>query len=324
MSLMALFLSVMVLDLVGCGRVPAAVEECANGDHTDLLQTKAKVDSHEKLGIDTAAERVECCALDVSMAIYNEAPNQYTTSAFPVSVEELQQKEFTIVQRYNSTSAQGDVDLAWLLQKHGACFLVFMGSNHQEDLFNNINWAPIDKWGIQGVHGGAVAELEPLVSKFDFNQMKSVCTGPLIVTGHSLGGGLAQLFSLALNNEAFPLAAGLKVDFLYTFGAMAVIADAEANCNNKASDGCFAGTQYWYAEKDGTDYVVDVVAMPFIGGQVCHVPSKSTKVLVFSNKATEIFPCGTPLPQSKSLYLKYGLDQWVPLTMGYHAYLDCP
>mmetsp|Transcript_149701 Transcript_149701/g.272139 ORF Transcript_149701/g.272139 Transcript_149701/m.272139 type:complete len:315 (+) Transcript_149701:71-1015(+) len=314
MSLMALFLSVMVLDLVGCGRVPAAVEECANGDHTDLLQTKAKVDSHEKLGIDTAAERVECCALDVSTGIYNEA----TFGAV------LHQKDFTIVQKYNYTSAEGDVDRAWLLQKHGACFLVFMGSNHMEDQLNNMNWGTIDKWGIQGVHGGAVAELEPLVSKFDFNQMKSVCTGPLIVTGYALGGGLAQLFSLALNNEAFPLAAGLKVDFLYTFGAMAVIADAEANCNNKASDGCFAGTQYWYAEKDGTDYVVDVAAWPMLGGQICHVPSKSTKVLVFSNKATEIFPCGTPLPQSKSLYLKYGLDQWVPLTMGYHAYLDCP
>mmetsp|Transcript_52911 Transcript_52911/g.97637 ORF Transcript_52911/g.97637 Transcript_52911/m.97637 type:complete len:325 (+) Transcript_52911:67-1041(+) len=324
MSLMALFLNVMVADLVRCGLVPAAAEQCVNDDHTDLLQTKAKVDSHEKLGIDTTAERVECCALDVSMAIYNEAPNQYTTSAFPVSVEELQQKEFTIVQRYNSTSAQGDVDLAWLLQKHGACFLVFMGSNHNEDFLNEINFAPIDKWGIQGVHAGAVAELEPLVNQFDFNQMKSVCGGSLIVTGHSLGGGLAQLFSLALNNEAFPLAAGLKVDFLYTFGAMAVIADAEANGNNKASDGCFAGTQYWYAEKEGDDYTVDVAAMPFIGGQICHIPTKSTKVFVFSGRAPETFPCGTPLPQSESLFNKHGMDQWLVLHTGYHAYLGCP
>mmetsp|Transcript_130516 Transcript_130516/g.230671 ORF Transcript_130516/g.230671 Transcript_130516/m.230671 type:complete len:202 (-) Transcript_130516:220-825(-) len=201
-----------------------------------------------------------------------------------------------------------------------------MGSNHQEDLFNNINWAPIDKWGIQGVHAGAVAELEPLVNQFDFNQMKSVCGGSLIVTGHSLGGGLAQLFSLALNNEAFPLAAGLKVDFLYTFGAMAVIADAEANGNNKASDGCFAGTQYWYAEKYGTDYVVDVAAWPMLGGQICHVPSKSTKVFVFSDSANETFPCGTPLPQSQSLFLFHGsdLEQWAALHMGYHAYLGCP
>mmetsp|Transcript_142007 Transcript_142007/g.245923 ORF Transcript_142007/g.245923 Transcript_142007/m.245923 type:complete len:315 (+) Transcript_142007:65-1009(+) len=314
MSLMALFLNVMVADLVRCGLVPAAAEQCVNDDHTDLLQTKAKVDSHEKLGIDTTAERVECCALDVSTGIYNEA----TFGAV------LHQKDFTIVQKYNYTSAEGDVDRAWLLQKHGACFLVFMGSNHMEDQLNNMNWGTIDKWGIQGVHAGAVAELEPLVNQFDFNQMKSVCGGSLIVTGHSLGGGLAQLFSLALNNEAFPLAVGLKVDFLYTFGAMAVIADAAANGNKKSSDGCFAGTQYWYAEKDGTDYVVDVAAWPMLGGQICHVPSKSTKVLVFSNKATEIFPCGTPLPQSKSLYLKYGLDQWVPLTMGYHAYLGCP
>mmetsp|Transcript_39948 Transcript_39948/g.66000 ORF Transcript_39948/g.66000 Transcript_39948/m.66000 type:complete len:325 (-) Transcript_39948:264-1238(-) len=324
MSLMALLLAVMVVDLVRCGSVPAAAEECANDDHTDLLQTKANVESHQKLATNTTAERVECCALDVSVGIFDGTQNEFTTSTFPVGEAELQQREFTIVQKYESTSAHGDEDRAWLLQKHGACFLVFMGSNHNEDFLNEINFAPIDKWGIQGAHAGVVAELELFVNKFDFNQMKSVCTGPLIVTGYALGGGLAQLFSLALNNEAFPLAVGLKVDFLYTFGAMAVIADAAANGNKKSSDGCFAGTQYWYAEKDGTDYVVDVVAMPFIGGQVCHVPSKSTKVLVFSNKATEIFPCGTPLPQSKSLYLKYGLDQWVPLTMGYHAYLGCP
>mmetsp|Transcript_130516 Transcript_130516/g.230672 ORF Transcript_130516/g.230672 Transcript_130516/m.230672 type:complete len:100 (-) Transcript_130516:899-1198(-) len=92
MSLMALFLNVMVADLVRCGLVPAAAEECVNDDHTDLLQTKANVESHQKLATNTDTERVECCALDVSMAIYNEAPNQYTTSAFPVSVEELQQR----------------------------------------------------------------------------------------------------------------------------------------------------------------------------------------------------------------------------------------
>jgi len=314
MSLMALFLNVMVADLVRCGLVPAAAEECVNDDHTDLLQTKAKVDSHEKLGIDTAAERVECCALDVSTGIYNEA----TFGAV------LHQKDFTIVQKYNYTSAEGDVDRAWLLQKHGACFLVFMGSNHMEDQLNNMNWGTIDKWGIQGVHGGAVAELEPLVSKFDFNQMKSVCTGPLIVTGHSLGGGLAQLFSLALNNEAFPLAVGLEAAYLYTFGAMSVVANSMENGNHKSRDGCFAGTQYWYAEKEGDDYTVDVAAMPFIGGQICHIPTKSTKVFVFSGRAPETFPCGTPLPQSESLFNKHGMDQWLVLHTGYHAYLGCP
>ena len=60
-----------------------------------------------------------------------------------------------------------------------------------------------------------------------------------MVTGHSLGGGLAQMFTMALNSNADLLKAGFTADSLYTYGAMPV--SAVGTKNDQAADGCFSG-----------------------------------------------------------------------------------
>lgn len=210
----------------------------------------------------------------------------------------------------------GDVDKAAWYQKGDACWLAFIGWNHDSDLANIFNPTAITKWGISGVHSGIAAELEPLVNLMDFAQIRSSCTGPLTVTGHSMGGGLAQLFTLAINKEGDPLSANLKVDFLYTFGAMSATIGNGVNDKNKAG-GCFAGAQYYYAERD-PDYVVDNY-----DPSTTHEPIKSSKMYVFNDGSNETFPCGTPLPQSQSLLKAKGMKAWAPLHTSYKSHLRC-
>jgi hypothetical protein len=257
-------------------------------------------------------ERPECLAASIAMNMYQPiapAPSGLVKS-----------------KTYLASTVKGDTDKAELWTKDGACWLSFIGSNHREgDFLNNMNYWPKEEWGIQGLHSGVVAELKPLLEQMDFSEIRGICSdGKLTVTGHSLGGGLAQMFSLAISKMDDPLNAKLTVTSLYTFGAMAI--SANDTSNDKAADGCFPGAQFWYAEHHGSTYITDVVALPFFGGQHTHIPTKSTKVFVFNETAIappEIYACGQPLPKSQSLYLAVGHAAWAPLHMNYYEWLRC-
>merc|ERR550537_1502686 len=118
--------------------------------------------------------------------------------------------------------------------------------------------------GVPAVHTGVAAELGPLVAQVDFAEIKSSC-GSVAITGHSLGGGLAQLMALALTNPADALNASMTVDALYTFGPMAVTDEKEGNA--QAADGCFAGSAYVTSltTPEG-DLPVDTVKTASVGG----------------------------------------------------------
>jgi len=70
----------------------------------------------------------------------------------------------------------------------------------------------------------------------------SSCASSFIVTGHSLGGAVAQLFSVIVNKKDNPLGWKRKVDALYVFGSTPI---AKTRLSNEMSaDGCFPGGSY--------------------------------------------------------------------------------
>merc|ERR1719387_2895350 len=158
----------------------------------------------------------------------------------------------------------------------------------------------------------------------DFSEIRGICTGGLTVTGHSLGGGLAQMFSMVINKKDDPMNAKLTVNSLYTFGAMPIFAKNAGNGgNDKAADGCFSGAQYWYAQRNGSNYNTDVVALPLYGGQHTHIPTKSTKVLLFDDPNSETYACGQPLPESQCLLNALGYNAGMMAHSDYYKWLRC-
>merc|ERR1719375_1352815 len=120
--------------------------------------------------------------------------------------------------------------MEWWSKPDGTCILAFKSADPVDGA--NTAWqlnGHTDRWGVNGVHSGLVAELEPLISQVPFASLRSQCSGPLMVAGHSMGGGLAQLLALALNNPQDALGAQLTVDSLYLYGPMAVSQTRQAN-----------------------------------------------------------------------------------------------
>lgn len=309
----------LLLIALAVGASNASDEHCdAHGTSSDCdrdaqsaLQTRTDLEAHTKQEPDKERADRECLAVSIALQMYGP---HFAPAPEGVSKSKT----------YLASTVSGDTDKAELWTKDGACWLSFMGTQHAEgDYLNIFNYKPKEEWGIKGLHSGVVAELKPLIAKMDFSEIRGICTGgKLTVTGHSLGGGLAQIFSLAINKKDDPLNAKLVVDRLYTFGAMAISA-ADGN-NDKAADGCFPGAQFWYAEKKGSTYISDAVALPLLGGQHTHFPSKSQKVFVFNQTApSETYACGTPLPHSQSLMMTIGQQAWEPIHMNYFQHLGC-
>jgi len=212
-------------------------------------------------------------------------------------------------------------DKAWLFENKGNCVMAFMGTDSSGDLANNYNSTLIDKWGLTGLHAGVVSELEGLIAQMDFKTIHKACPGKFSVTGLSLGGALAQLFAVLVTSKHDPLHAHLHLHKLYTYGSYSAL-DVPAS-NAQAKDGCFEGSQYWYAQPNANGYQVDTVASPLVGGAV-HDPVRSNKALVFSTGQPPVeFPCGTDLPAVDDLVTAIGYDQWIFFHTGYGFWLGC-
>lgn len=277
-----------------------------------------------------------CIAANAATSMYSGSGAEFFNKANP-NFDSFKEYKITVQGKHwgNATedpsSIKGDTDKAWFFRKRSRCWITFMGSNSMSDFMNNVNRKPIEKWGIKGVHAGVASELEGLVNQMsdDFGFMR-MCS-QLRVAGHSLGGGLAQLFTLALNKEGDPLKAGLKVKELFTFGAMSAVVDTVGN-NDKRSDKCFRGEQYYYADEvNGTIYA-DVVANALVGGTL-YDPLRSKKRLLTptaTGAKLKSFKCGKPLPTSlQSLLVKdchhpmVLCDAWVQKHMSYATLLGC-
>merc|ERR550525_622829 len=160
-------------------------------------------------------------------------------------------------------------------------------------------------YGIADVPRGLCNEFSSLAKKMKSEQwwpfVKQAC-GTLKVTGHSLGGDLAQLLVASLNKKGDPHGADVTADYLYTTGSDP-IAKAEVT-NDKRADGCFAGKNIWAASLTtkqslfGLGHTKNItsvdISFNFEKGKLKVV--KADKVIAFGPSSWVVAPCGTDLP----------------------------
>jgi len=238
-----------------------------------------------------------CVGLKAAAASYRFVANGVHMDADSAKAD-LETNGYNFVRGYNKSTSY-DWDYMGLWRKGGDCVITFMGSSDNADFVNNWNHTPVaDFYNLTGVHAGLTVELGGLLDEVDFAAVRERCTGTLMVAGHSLGGGLAQLFAGIINHVADPLNANLHVDKVFTFGAMPVSQDVVSSGSD--SDGCFGGSAFFTARHndDGTDGV-DIVANTNVGGtDKSFDPARMTKVLLFSPQEHQEFACGNQLPLS--------------------------
>mmetsp|Transcript_87091 Transcript_87091/g.186728 ORF Transcript_87091/g.186728 Transcript_87091/m.186728 type:complete len:340 (-) Transcript_87091:89-1108(-) len=287
--------------------VLAADSSCVAADDQLLIQKAVTQGKTKGMAL---SSRPECDALLAAAATFRTssyANNQGARWALWRSGFHLE-KEWTLGSVEGGRVFKTDYDAAAWWSKGNQCIIAFKGAEHSDDFANGGARESTTKWGTSGLHGGCVKELEPLVSQMNFDEIRAKCTGSLTVAGHSLGGALAQAFSLAINRNGDPLAAKLTVDFLYTFGAGSMILENSHNVNDKAADGCFAGGQFFEGSYDqNQDLFLDLVL-----GNPGYMPLRSKKTALITDDRhggafLHRYPW-TPLLPVKSMEWQCGVD----------------
>jgi len=216
-------------------------------------------------------------------------------------------------------------DIAMLAEKMGECWMVFPGANDDADfIFSMFQPTPTELWGIAGLHMGIAMELHRLVAEMDFAEIRTTCPRGLTVAGHSMGGGMAQLFALLLTRHDDPLEANINLNKLYTFGT--TLATSETFTNDQSADGCFPGVQMWVALPTGNPtmpYAADIVAHQVINAGGIYKSVNSNKVFVAPTGQQTQFPCGSSLPNSMDLLDFVGDTTYWPLHASYGLFSGC-
>jgi len=272
----------------------------------------------------------DACQLDVCPAVFasyqayeqglagGPEPNIVKEYAFKETVPFWVSWMVNIVGGSPGFPTRDDTDKALLIENNGDCTMVFRGADSDMDFLhsglpalNNIPFFPTftERWGVQGLHAGVIEELEPLVNLMDFKEIRNKCPGKFSVAGHSMGGAMAEVFAVLLTRTNDPInaqAAGIKLDKLHTFGSFGALSTMVEN--PQSADGCFGGTQIWYAQpsKDNDDvYAIDILEVQALGAKYFE-PLKSTRMLVLEDGSQIAFPCGQSVPDFVSLQDEIG------------------
>lgn len=283
--------------------INASGTQCDNEDDAlSLLQSTRSVNK-EKVVIGSQVSQHQAPVMEPVCVGVKAAAASYRFGAAGAHMDadaakaHLEASGYNFVRGYNR-SASDDWDYMGLWDKGGDCVITFQGSSDRADFANNWDHTPVDFMGLTGVHQGLTTELGGLLGEVKFPAIKERCTGTLMVAGHSLGGGLSQLFAAIINSVGDPLNANLHVDQVFTFGAMPVSQDPLSSGSD--SDGCFGGGAFFTARHndDGTD-AVDIVANKKVGGaDKTFDPARMNKVLLFGPDEHQEFVCGNQLPLS--------------------------
>jgi hypothetical protein len=209
--------------------------------------------------------------------------------------DDLEEAGWNFVQGWKKTEGT-EVDFMGLWERYGNCMFTFQGSDDAGDFANNWDPTPISKWGIDGIHRGLATELEPLVTQIDFSLVKAKCTKLVSSVGHSLGGGLAQLFALVINDKTDALNANLTIDKVWTFGGMTVATAPEASDATypeypNVQPGCFRGGLFWNARDGENGPEVDILRSVKTGGKLLE-PIKMRKTLLWAPNRHKTYECG--------------------------------
>lgn len=282
--------------------------------------TLSEIESSARSAGDTTTP--QCVAIKGAAASYRFGAHG-EMMAGAAAAEDLENEGFNFVRGFNvsaelSKDGYEDWDYMGWWEKGGDCMITFQGSSNNADFVNNWDPTPVTWMGLDSVHRGLTTELNALVEQIDFAAMKEKCTGTLTATGHSLGGGLAQLFSAAMNHPNDELGADLHVDAVYTFGAMPVAHESLAN----GVDGCFQGGLFFTAQKNETTgkIGVDIVANTNVGGTTKEFdPIKSDKILLFGPGVEDTYECGNKLPIADLEDTGFSLH----LIQMYEFYMQC-
>lgn len=198
-----------------------------------------------------------------------------------------------------------ETDQASLWDRKGDCILAFRGEDSAIDFANSKNQQPINYNGLKGVFQGVAQELDTVLRSMTAGNamalIRMVCVKSITVSGHSLGGGVSQLFTALANKIGDPLNAGITVDYHYGFGAMPVGLSEFAD--DKHPGGCFPGGLYYNMQKDASgNSFIDILS--FRGNENGYKWLKAPKVLTWNYSEKKVFSCETkfpPVPAYKGL-----------------------
>lgn len=131
---------------------------------------------------------------------------QYTYFGLLYAHDMARAMGWRLVRASFSTESLGSKDVSYLFQEESSlrCVLAFRGSDSIEDWRSNL-WVTTGAFcGLEGVHGGFQAELRRLAGTRMFQELVrpalSKCAS-VSITGHSLGGAMAELYAGCVNRQ---------------------------------------------------------------------------------------------------------------------------
>lgn len=161
----------------------------------------------------------------------------------------------------------------WTHAANQDCMLAFRGSDEPHEQVLQSFLAGGSTLGVGGIRTNPGTQKEfdeyfaaikekvggsDVYAREGLKQYTDKCPGGIIAAGHSLGGGVAQLFAYLANKNGDPL--GMKLPYaegikaVYGYGAVVVgyepgFFEKKQLANDKRSDGCFPGGMYVNTKK---------------------------------------------------------------------------